>query len=71
MGHSAPLARGILGIEVASHTTLTEPHPRHSIESCMQHFEYAVRLIGIEHLGFGPDWLLAIMRDSTVPMLSS
>ncbi len=46
---------GILGIEAAPHTTLTEQHPRHSIESCMEHFEYAVRLIGIEHVGFGPD----------------
>ncbi|HKA56384.1 MAG TPA: membrane dipeptidase, partial [Candidatus Binatia bacterium] len=34
---------------------LTEQHPRHSIESCMEHFEYAVRLIGIDHVGFGPD----------------
>ncbi len=46
---------GILGIEAAPHTTLTEQHPRHSIESCMEHFEYAVRLIGMEHVGFGPD----------------
>ncbi len=46
---------GILGIEAAPHTTLTEQHPRHSIESCMQHFEAALRLIGVEHVGFGPD----------------
>ena len=46
---------GILGIEAAPHTTLTEQHPRHSIESCMEHFAYAVRLIGIKHVGFGPD----------------
>lgn len=36
---------GILGIEAAPQTTLTEQHPSHSIESCMQHFEYAVRLM--------------------------
>lgn len=48
---------GVLGIEAAPHTTLTEKHPRHSIESCMEHFEYAVQLIGIEHVGFGPDTL--------------
>jgi len=46
---------GVLGIEAAPHTTLTENHPRHTIESCMEHFEYAVRLIGIDHVGFGPD----------------
>lgn len=46
---------GVLGIEAAPHTTLTEQHPRHSIESCMEHFAYAVRLLGIDHVGFGPD----------------
>ncbi len=48
---------GVLGIEAAPHTTLTERHPRHSLESCMEHFEYAVRRIGIDHVGFGPDTL--------------
>jgi membrane dipeptidase len=48
---------GVLGIEAAPHTTLTANHPRHSIESCMEHFEYAVKLIGIDHVGFGPDTL--------------
>ncbi len=48
---------GVLGIEAAPHTTLTEKHPRHNIESCMEHFEYAVKLIGIDHVGFGPDTL--------------
>jgi len=46
---------GVLGVEAAPHTTLTEQHPRHSIESCMEHFEHAVKLIGIDHVGFGPD----------------
>jgi membrane dipeptidase len=48
---------GVLGIEAAPHTTLTERHPLHSIESYMEHFEYAVRLLGIDHVGFGPDTL--------------
>jgi membrane dipeptidase len=48
---------GVLGIEAAPHTTLTQKHPRHSIESCMEHFEYAVKLLGIDHVGFGPDTL--------------
>ena len=46
---------GVLGIEAAPHTTLTEQHPRHTLDSCMEHFEYAVRLLGIDHVGFGPD----------------
>jgi membrane dipeptidase len=48
---------GVVGIEAAPHTTLTERHPRHSIESFMEHFEYAVKLLGIDHVGFGPDTL--------------
>jgi membrane dipeptidase len=38
---------GVLGIEAAPHTTLTERYPLHSIESCMEHFEYAVKLLGL------------------------
>jgi len=48
---------GVIGIEAAPHTTLTADHPRHSIESFMQHFEYCVDLIGIDHVAFGPDTL--------------
>jgi hypothetical protein len=31
---------GVIGIEAAPHTTLTEKHARHSLESVMEHFEY-------------------------------
>jgi membrane dipeptidase len=48
---------GVIGIEAAPHTTLTENHPRHSIESVMEHFEYVANLVGIEHVAFGPDTL--------------
>lgn len=48
---------GIIGIEAAPHTTLTRNHPRHSIESVMEHFEYIVNLVGIDHVAFGPDTL--------------
>lgn len=48
---------GVLGIEAAPHTTLTKTHPRHDIESFMEHFEYAAKLIGVDHVGFGPDAL--------------
>jgi membrane dipeptidase len=48
---------GVIGIEAAPHTTLTERHRRHSIESMMEHFEYVVGLTGIDHVAFGPDTL--------------
>lgn len=46
---------GVIGIEAAPHTTLTEKHPRHSLEWVMEHFEYCVNLVGIDHVTFGPD----------------
>ena len=48
---------GVIGIEAAPHTTLTKEHPHHNIESFMQHFEYCVNLLGIDHVAFGPDTL--------------
>lgn len=48
---------GVIGIEAAPHTTLTKDHPHHNIESFMQHFEYCVNLVGIDHVAFGPDTL--------------
>ncbi|HEV2385861.1 MAG TPA: membrane dipeptidase [Candidatus Acidoferrales bacterium] len=48
---------GVIGIEAAPHTTLTEKHNRHSIESFMEHFEYVAGLVGIDHVAFGPDTL--------------
>src|SRR5213593_825553 len=48
---------GVIGIEAAPHTTLTKKHPKHSIESFMEHFEYCADLIGIDHVAFGPDTL--------------
>jgi membrane dipeptidase len=48
---------GVIGIEAAPHTTLTRNHPLHSIDSFMEHFEYCVNLVGIDHVAFGPDVL--------------
>jgi membrane dipeptidase len=48
---------GLIGVEAAPHTTLTEAHPHHSIDSVMEHFEYIVNLVGIDHVTFGPDTL--------------
>jgi membrane dipeptidase len=48
---------GVIGIEAAPHTTLSPAHPRHSLESVMDHFAYCVDLVGIDHVAFGPDTL--------------
>jgi membrane dipeptidase len=48
---------GVIGMSAAPHTTLSAAHPRHSIESVMDHFRYCVDLIGVEHVAFGPDTL--------------
>lgn len=48
-------AGGLISIEAAPHTTVTTEHPRHSIDSVMQHFEYCAELVGIDHVTFGPD----------------
>jgi membrane dipeptidase len=48
---------GVIGIEAAPHTTLSEAHPRHSLESIMDHFTHLVDVIGIDHVTFGPDTL--------------
>ncbi len=48
---------GIIGLEAAPHTTLSAEHPRHCLDSVMDHFRYCVDLVGIEHVGFGPDTL--------------
>jgi membrane dipeptidase len=48
---------GVIGMSAAPHTTLSHPHPRHTIESVMDHFDYCADLVGIEHVAFGPDTL--------------
>lgn len=48
---------GVIGIEAAPHTTISEKNPRHGLESFMEHFEYCVDLVGIDHVSFGPDAL--------------
>ncbi|PYE52706.1 dipeptidase [Deinococcus yavapaiensis] len=48
---------GVIGIEAAPHTTITQHRPVHSIDSFMEHFEYCANLVGIDHVAFGPDVL--------------
>jgi len=46
---------GVIGIEAAPGTSMTEDSPEHTIDSVMAHFEYCVDLVGIDHVTFGPD----------------
>jgi membrane dipeptidase len=46
---------GVIGILAAPNTTLTKEHKEHSLEAVMAHFEYICDLVGIDHVGFGPD----------------
>jgi membrane dipeptidase len=48
---------GVIGMSAAPHTTLSHAHPRHDILSVMDHFQYCLDLVGIEHVAFGPDTL--------------
>lgn len=46
---------GVIGVEAAPHTTITREHRTHDLDAYMEHFEYMVELVGIDHVGFGPD----------------
>lgn len=46
-----------MAVEAAPNLTATDKHPLHSIESYMEHIEYCIDLIGIDHVGCGPDTL--------------
>lgn len=48
---------GVIGVEAAPHTTITRAHPRHSLDSVMEHVEYCVDLVGVDHVALGPDTL--------------
>ncbi len=48
---------GVIGMSAAPHTTVSAAHPRHSIDSVMDHLGYCIDLVGIEHVAFGPDTL--------------
>lgn len=48
---------GVIGICAAPNTTLSSSHKEHCIDSVMEHFEYIVDLVGIDHVAFGPDTL--------------
>jgi len=50
-------AGGVLGVETAGFGLRTEKHPEGDLEGYMEHIEYCVGLMGIDHVGCGPDTL--------------
>jgi len=47
---------GVIGIEAAPHTTQVKGKP-HTLDAVMAHVEYCVDLVGVDHVGLGPDTL--------------
>jgi len=48
---------GVVGVEVAGFAPRTEKHPEASIECLLEHMEYLIALLGVDHVGAGPDTL--------------
>ncbi|MFX0204959.1 MAG: dipeptidase [Candidatus Hodarchaeota archaeon] len=48
---------GIIGIEAAPGYTATKDTPIPTIDTYMEHLEYCINLMGIDHVGCGPDTL--------------
>ena len=47
---------GVIGVEAAPHTSQKPGRP-HDIDAVMAHVDYCVQLIGVDHVGLGPDTL--------------
>ena len=47
---------GVIGVEAAPHTTQVQGRP-HDLDAVMKHVEYCIDLIGVDHVGLGPDTL--------------
>ena len=46
---------GVIGVEAAPNSTCSRSHPRHTIDSFMEHLDYLLELVGPEHVAIGPD----------------
>ncbi|AGB38856.1 dipeptidase [Natronococcus occultus] len=57
---------GVIGITAAPPNITSSKRDDHTIDAIMDHFEYIVDLVGIEHVAFGPD-LLYGDDDSVYP----
>jgi len=48
---------GVIGLEVAGFGLRTQKHPEGSIEGFLEQMEYCIKLLGVDHVGAGPDTL--------------
>ena len=48
---------GVIGVEAAGFGLRTERHPEGGVEGYMEHVEYCIELMGIDHVALGPDTL--------------
>jgi len=48
---------GVIGMEVAGFAPRTKKNPEGTIECLLEHLEYLIDLLGVDHLGAGPDTL--------------
>jgi membrane dipeptidase len=46
---------GLVGVTAAPHLTYSPRYAQHNLDAVMDHFVYLVDLLGLEHVGFGPD----------------
>jgi membrane dipeptidase len=46
---------GVIAVSAAPNSTLSAAHPRHSLDSAMDHLTYVADRLGVEHVALGPD----------------
>jgi membrane dipeptidase len=46
---------GVVAVSAAPNSTLSAAHPRHSLDSAMDHLTYLAERLGVEHVALGPD----------------
>jgi len=46
---------GVIGVEIAGFAPRTEKHPEASIDCLLEHIEYLIDILGVDHVGAGPD----------------
>jgi membrane dipeptidase len=46
---------GVVAVSAAPNSTLSVAHPRHSLDSAMDHVTYLAERLGAEHVALGPD----------------
>jgi membrane dipeptidase len=46
---------GVIGVEAAPGSTRVDGRPEHDLDAVMTHVEYIAELVGVDHVGLGPD----------------